>query len=415
MGRLPVNLPAILRDAGLKVVELDGWQTRGRPASTGGFDPVGVLCHHTATSVKSSNADVERLLVVGRSDLPGPLCHLGLRRDGTVVVVAAGRANHAGAAKASGTVAAGDGNSLYIGIEAYNDGRGEPWPKAQMDAYATLCAVLSAKVTGSSVATVRGHKETSLKGKIDPTFDMDAFRARVAPKITGLRKPVLPESAPKKGGPKQVRLVAANLDFTTGERADGKHLAHLFDQPAPAVIVGVQEAKNIRLAEVAPPGSTAYQKTLTAARRGSGFVARGIKISNFRLFLGGLSKVTEPRWVARGRVHLSGGPLVPFSSHVAPKRAGKAAQDRHLRSLKRRTDKCARNGVAWAVMGDFNRDIEDVARYLNGKVAAAAKGDRIVGVIVSHRVTVLARGVDRYGRQNGLTDHLAPWADVTIR
>lgn len=178
--RYLTNLADVARDAGLKVVEVDGWKTRGRPASTGGFDPVGVLCHHTATSRSSSDEAVKRLLVVGRSDLPGPLCQLGLGRDGTVYVIAAGRANHAGKAKASGTVAAGDGNALYIGIEAFNDGRGEPWPKAQYDAYVKLCAALCQHVTGNSAKTVRGHKEASVTGKIDPTFNMDEFRGRVA-------------------------------------------------------------------------------------------------------------------------------------------------------------------------------------------------------------------------------------------
>ena len=178
--RYLTNLADVARGAGLKVVEVDGWKTRGRPASTGGFNPVGVLCHHTATSVKSSDANVVALLRNGRSDLPGPLCHYGLGRDGTVYVIAAGRANHGGTAKASGTVAAGDGNHLYIGIEAFNDGVGEKWPAAQYDAYVRLCAALCAKVTGNSAATVRGHKETSATGKIDPTFDMGEFRERVA-------------------------------------------------------------------------------------------------------------------------------------------------------------------------------------------------------------------------------------------
>ena len=176
---LPDNLPKILRDAGLKVEEIEGWRERGRPARTGGFAPVGVLCHHTATTKATSDTNVIRLLVNGRSDLPGPLCHLGLGRDGTVYVIAAGRANHAGKAKASGSVAAGDGNRLYIGIEAFNDGRGEKWPGVQYDAYVKLAATLCREVTHNSVQTVRGHKETSVTGKIDPTFDMDAFRKRV--------------------------------------------------------------------------------------------------------------------------------------------------------------------------------------------------------------------------------------------
>lgn len=181
------NLADVARRAGLKVVEVDGWKQRGRP--TGGFAPVGVLCHHTATSKASRDDDVVRLLVQGRSDLPGPLCQLGLGRDGTVYVVAAGRANHAGKAKSSGSVASGDGNALYIGIEAMNDGVGEPWPQVQYDAYVTLCAALSKHVTGNSVRTVRGHKETSVTGKIDPTFDMDAFRARVEAKMAEPDRP----------------------------------------------------------------------------------------------------------------------------------------------------------------------------------------------------------------------------------
>lgn len=185
---LPADLPQRLRAAGLKVVEIDGWRDRGRPSSTGGFNPVGVLAHHTATSKASSDAAVVRLLVAGRSDLPGPLCHFGLGRDGTVYVIAAGRANHAGVAKASGTVAAGDGNELYIGIEAFNDGVGEVWPEGQLEAYALLCATLSKEITHNSVNTVRGHKETSVTGKIDPTFNMDAFRARVAAKMAAPAK-----------------------------------------------------------------------------------------------------------------------------------------------------------------------------------------------------------------------------------
>jgi N-acetyl-anhydromuramyl-L-alanine amidase AmpD len=144
-----------------------------------------VLCHHTASS--SNGQAAIPLLVNGRSDLPGPLCQLSLDRQGVVYVVAAGRANHAGVAKPSGTVAGGDGNVLYIGIEAQNEGTGEPWPKAQYDAYVTLCAALCVEITGNSANTVRAHKETSVTGKIDPagptpyesTFDMDKFRARV--------------------------------------------------------------------------------------------------------------------------------------------------------------------------------------------------------------------------------------------
>lgn len=190
MANLPDNMPKILRSYGLKVVVVPGWRTRGRPASTGTFNPVGVLWHHTATAISSSIAAILSLLVRGRSDLPGPLAQFGLGRDGTVYLIAAGRANHAGAAKSAGSVASGDGNSLYIGIEAFNNGVGEKWPQEQLLAYVLLSAVLSIEITGNSAKTINGHKETSITGKIDPNgIDMSWARGAVAAKIAELQKP----------------------------------------------------------------------------------------------------------------------------------------------------------------------------------------------------------------------------------
>src|SRR3546814_14951944 len=44
----------------------------------------------------SDNSDQRELLYGGLSNLPGPLCHLGVAQDGTVWLVGWGRANHAG-------------------------------------------------------------------------------------------------------------------------------------------------------------------------------------------------------------------------------------------------------------------------------------------------------------------------------
>lgn len=190
MSRLPDNLPSILRSHGLRVVVVPGWRRRGRPASTGGFNPVGVLWHHTATSATWLVATVLRLLVGGRSDLAGPLAQLGLGRDGTVYVIAAGRANHAGEARSFGTVAAGDGNELYIGIEAFNNGLGEPWPSVQYQAFVLLSAILCVEVTKNSANTVNAHRETSVTGKIDPKgIDMTRARHDVAVKIGEITEP----------------------------------------------------------------------------------------------------------------------------------------------------------------------------------------------------------------------------------
>lgn len=98
----------------------------------------GVMCHDTV-GANTGNMPSLTVLINRRPDLPGPLAQLGLGRDGTFLVIAAGRANHAGAGKWQGLT---DGNGTFIGIEAENTGRNkpgdpkhDPWPEVQLDAY----------------------------------------------------------------------------------------------------------------------------------------------------------------------------------------------------------------------------------------------------------------------------------------
>lgn len=173
-------LAACLRAAGLNVVERPGWLDRGR-AEMG--EVRGVLCHHTGGPL-TGNAPSLALVEHGRPDLAGPLSQLVLGRDGTFFVVAAGRCNHAGAGLWQGVSA---GNSSFIGIEAENAGTGaDPWPEVQVDAYARGVAAILVRI-GTPAIMCAGHKEYALpRGrKIDPSFDMDAFRARVAVHMTG--------------------------------------------------------------------------------------------------------------------------------------------------------------------------------------------------------------------------------------
>lgn len=172
------TLPDVLRAAGLTVVELDGWRGRGRPASTGGFDPRGVLWHHTGGS--SDGTTYARWMAeTGRPDLPAPLCQLSVGRDGTWYVCASGRANHAGTARASGPIHGGDGNELYLGVEAMNTGS-EGWSAAQYDSMVTGGAALAAAYGWPATAN-RAHRETSTTGKWDPgLLDMDRFRTDIA-------------------------------------------------------------------------------------------------------------------------------------------------------------------------------------------------------------------------------------------
>ena len=177
--RYLTELADVLRAAGLKVVEIDGWKTRGRPPSTGGFDPVGVLWHHTGDT-RDGKTCADWLAKVGRTDLPAPLCQLAVDREGVWYVCAAGRANHAGVARASGTVAAGDGNELYVGVECMNTGT-EGFGKVQRDSMVRGGAAIGLHILHTSAEAQRGHRETSVTGKWDPgLLDLDAFRADIA-------------------------------------------------------------------------------------------------------------------------------------------------------------------------------------------------------------------------------------------
>ncbi len=181
-------MPDVLLAAGLKVAKVPGWETRGR-REMGGVQ--GVLCHHTAGPAQG-NMPTLNLLVEGRPDLAGPLAQLGLGRDGTFYVVAAGLCNHAGTGRWQDLT---DGNPHLIGIEAENTGlAGDAWPPVQIDAYAHGVAALLRHVGLAEDACI-GHKEWAPQRKDDPTFDMDAFRARIAAVLAGTEAPRAPVPA----------------------------------------------------------------------------------------------------------------------------------------------------------------------------------------------------------------------------
>lgn len=181
MAHSLIWLPHVLKAAGLKVALVDGWEDRGR----GDVGPtLGVLCHHTA-GPRNGNMPSLHTLIEGRSDLRGPLAQLGLGRDGTYYVIAAGRSNHAGGGVWNGVT---NGNANFIGIEAENTGRSDdfPWPSVQIDAYHRGVAAIL-KHLGLGADCCAGHKEYALPQgrKPDPSLDMSVFRTSVASIVTG--------------------------------------------------------------------------------------------------------------------------------------------------------------------------------------------------------------------------------------
>lgn len=164
------------RRAGLKVHEVPGWRTRG--SST--FSPKVVICHHTAGPARGDMPSLN-VLINGRSGLPGPLCQVGLSRSGTVYVVAAGRANHAGTGSWRGV----SGNTSALGIEAESTGRGD-WTDEQRRVYPILAGVLAKGAGIRSAEMICAHREWAPSRKIDPTgIHMPDLRARAAKWMSG--------------------------------------------------------------------------------------------------------------------------------------------------------------------------------------------------------------------------------------
>lgn len=172
-------LADVLRAEGVSVVEEGNWQGRYRP---GDFNPIGVLWHHTAGSTTSASNPYPSLNICinGRPDLAGPLCHALVDYFGVFHVISAGRANHAGAARASGPIPAGDGNTMLVGWEIDYNGVSQSMSAAQYNASLKATAAVLRRL-GRDASYARGHRETSTTGKIDPAFcDLDVMRSDVA-------------------------------------------------------------------------------------------------------------------------------------------------------------------------------------------------------------------------------------------
>lgn len=153
---------------------ISGYEQRGSSF----FDPKLVVAHHDASSIKSGNNGALNMIIHGGRDFPGPYGNFQLCRNGFLWVVAAGRANHAG----SGSWKGYSGNSTAWGIEAANNGIGEPWSSEMLDTYYRLVKGLLLELAQPTIM-VCGHREwTSRKPDPNissPDINMDTFRANV--------------------------------------------------------------------------------------------------------------------------------------------------------------------------------------------------------------------------------------------
>jgi len=162
------SLATVCRAAGLVVHEVDGWERRAR--GSGGYDsgrPTHVMVHHTASN-PGSDPDGDVAYITSGSE-NAPIANLYLSRSGEVWVIAGGATNTNGSGTAPWPGGCPDDsmNTHAIGIEAANNGVGEPWPHAQQTAYVALCGALCpAYDIGADL--VRAHHEWAPGRKIDP-------------------------------------------------------------------------------------------------------------------------------------------------------------------------------------------------------------------------------------------------------
>jgi hypothetical protein len=184
---------ARMRAAGLRVVEVDGWQDRGRPQR---YDPQGVVEHHDASSTRSGNAGALPIIVNGRPGIPGPLSQWQVGRDGTWYLVAAGRANHAGAGGPILGIPKDSGNRYLEGVEVANNGVDEPYsPQLHRSldiGLACLLAEIRRSTTDRIVEWLLGHKTWSPRRKTDPRHGLSWRQSRVRSVLRGWTSPPPP-------------------------------------------------------------------------------------------------------------------------------------------------------------------------------------------------------------------------------
>jgi len=169
-GRYLTDLADVLRRAGLRVIEQDGWQKRAR--SSGGYSdsrPWCVMWHHTASGANASASSDASYMSYGSENKP--VANLMIARNGEVWVLAAGATNTNGKGNSrrfsKGTVPADSMNSYAVGMEIQNTGVGQAYSveciNAAFGASLAVCAAY-----GLAPDDVDCHHTYAPGRKIDP-------------------------------------------------------------------------------------------------------------------------------------------------------------------------------------------------------------------------------------------------------
>lgn len=178
---------SLLRARGVTVHEWPGWQQRGNGSSP---NWLGGIVHHTGSGYGSAYAMLAdgRPATATQPRLPGPLCNFAGNEDGSLTVIAAGGANHAGASGGYNTAplpVTGSFNRLVMGLEIVYPGT-SPMRSAQYNTAVKWARAVADVCAGGRAEYIKAHAETSVTGKWDPgyadgkTINMHEFRAFVA-------------------------------------------------------------------------------------------------------------------------------------------------------------------------------------------------------------------------------------------
>lgn len=206
-----------------RLIEVPGWQTRGRPPEQFNFLPTGTLDHHTACMIRVGHDPQACLngILAGKTEAPGPISQLlgtwtppgvkwnGSNADPRILVVAAGRSNHAGVGEYIWGAPPGNGSS--IGLEWCGPPETTKWPDVVIELRERVVAAVL-KHNGWSIMQATTHWEYAKPTgrKIDPSgpyigepalawnkhWDPQTWRTRIAERMKDPVPPVIPPVIP---------------------------------------------------------------------------------------------------------------------------------------------------------------------------------------------------------------------------
>lgn len=182
-----------LRARGFTVLYEPGWETRSN--GTLAPDHEAIIVHHTGATTTSTAylRDGEK----GRTMTP-PYAQIHIRRDATIVIIAAGGASHAGyvhqpcwdriigqTAPLDRDILPGSDSTTFsanrpgLGVEVNGAGGPDDWTPQQRAAVVAFCSEYHQVRGWTGIPKVGGHKELTKRKPGDPVANMGTLRTNI--------------------------------------------------------------------------------------------------------------------------------------------------------------------------------------------------------------------------------------------